>query len=95
VPAPASWGALPPSSPPAPAARSSLVEPVALNDLASEARLNRLRTELDGLTQALSAATTLPMEEWTQAIELTTELERTLESLTEVLRRAIGHSEEP
>jgi hypothetical protein len=35
------------------------------------------------------------MEEWTQAIELTTELERTLESLTEVLRRAIGHSEEP
>lgn len=95
VPAPASWGAPPPSSPPAPAARSSLIEPVALNDLASEARLNRLRTELDGLTQALSAATTLPMEEWTQAIELTSELERTLESLTEVLRRAIGQTEEP
>lgn len=90
VPAPASWGSMPPPSSPAPAPRTSLVEPVALNDLASEARLNRLRTELDGLTQALSAATTLPMEEWTQAIELTSELERTLEALTEVLRRAIG-----
>lgn len=85
---------MPPTSSPAPAARTSLVEPVALNDLASEARLNRLRTELDGLTQALSAATTLPMEEWTQAIELTSELERTLEALTEVLRRAIGGQSE-
>ncbi|MFO0726575.1 MAG: hypothetical protein U1E65_22505 [Myxococcota bacterium] len=99
VPAPNSWGSVASSIPSAvpssvPSTARPLTRQVALNDLDSENRLNRLRAEIDGLTQALSAATTLPMEEWTAAIELTSELERTAESLTEVLSRAIGKGDQ-
>lgn len=48
-------------------------------------RVQRLRRELDALTQDLSAATDLPMNEWSQALELTSALETSLDELERLL----------
>lgn len=48
-------------------------------------RVQRLRRELDALTQDLSSATDLPMNEWSQALELTSQLDGVLEALEQLL----------
>jgi hypothetical protein len=48
-------------------------------------RIDRLRGELDALTQELSAATSIPMDAWSEALESTTQAERAVEHVMRVL----------
>ncbi|MCC7386901.1 MAG: hypothetical protein IT384_34005 [Deltaproteobacteria bacterium] len=48
-------------------------------------RLQRLRGEIDAITAELSSAAGLPMMEWSQALELTTQLEQSAEALDRLL----------